>query len=196
MFSNSILLGASSLGLVITYPIFKRFTYWPQAVLGLAFNWGALLGWSVVQGGDVQLSAVLPLYAAGISWTLFYDTIYAHQDRLDDVKLGLKSTAIKFGQQTNTWLKCFTGLMGASLGVVGLMTQQLWPYYLATAAVTGNLYRISKQVDIDNRETCNQGFARNNQIGWILFLGIVASTWLKGINKDDEKEEKCAIQSS
>lgn len=189
---NSILLGASSLGLVVTYPVFKRFTHWPQAILGLAFNWGAFLGWSVVQGGEVQLSAVLPLYAAGIAWTLFYDTIYAHQDRLDDVKLGLKSTAIKFGEQTNTWLAGFTGLMCGSLGLVGLATQQLWPYYLATAAVTGNMWRIRKQVDINNRETCHRGFVRNNQIGWILFCGIVASTWLKGKKEAD----KCATQSA
>lgn len=82
----SILLGASSLGLVITYPLMKRITYWPQLMLGMAFNWGALLGWSATQG-EVSLTACLPLYVAGICWTIVYDTIYAHQVRLFYVKL-------------------------------------------------------------------------------------------------------------
>lgn len=74
----SILLGASSLGLVIIYPLMKRITYWPQLVLGMTFNWGALLGWSATQG-SVMWAACLPLYAAGVCWTIVYDTIYAHQ---------------------------------------------------------------------------------------------------------------------
>ena len=76
----SILLGATSLSLVVTYPLFKRITYWPQFVLGLAFNWGALLGWPALLGGDMMnWNVVLPLYVSGIFWTLAYDTIYAHQ---------------------------------------------------------------------------------------------------------------------
>ena len=74
----SVLLGAASMGLVVTYPLMKRFTYYPQFVLGLAFNWGALVGWSAVRG-DCDWEVVLPLYMAGISWTMIYDTIYAHQ---------------------------------------------------------------------------------------------------------------------
>lgn len=74
----SILLGASSLGLVVVYPLMKRITYWPQLMLGMTFNWGALLGWSATQG-SVLWQACLPLYAAGVCWTIVYDTIYAHQ---------------------------------------------------------------------------------------------------------------------
>ena len=74
----SVLLGAASMGLVVTYPLMKRFTYYPQFVLGLAFNWGAVLGWSAVRG-ECDWAVVLPLYLAGISWTMIYDTIYAHQ---------------------------------------------------------------------------------------------------------------------
>ncbi|MCO5610086.1 hypothetical protein L7F22_064321 [Adiantum nelumboides] len=82
------ILGASSLFLVGTYPLFKRWTYWPQAFLGLTFNWGALLGWAAVRG-SIDVSIVGPLYLAGICWTLVYDTIYAHQDKYDDVKVGV-----------------------------------------------------------------------------------------------------------
>merc|ERR1719481_865158 len=84
----SVLLGAASMGLVVTYPLMKRFTYYPQFVLGLAFNWGALIGWSAVRGA-CDWSVVLPLYCAGICWTMIYDTIYAHQDKYDDVILGV-----------------------------------------------------------------------------------------------------------
>ena len=77
----SIALGASSLSLVVVYPLMKRITYWPQFVLGLAFNWGALLGWSAVSG-SCNWPVVLSLYGGSVAWTLVYDTIYAHQVRL------------------------------------------------------------------------------------------------------------------
>ncbi|CAD6992812.1 unnamed protein product [Ceratitis capitata] len=96
---QSIVLGASSLGLVITYPLMKRITYWPQLVLGMAFNWGALLGWCATQGA-VNWEACLPLYLSGICWTIVYDTIYAHQDKFDDIQIGVKSTALRFGENT------------------------------------------------------------------------------------------------
>src|SRR6185312_12957449 len=84
-------LGVGSLALVAIYPFAKRFTWWPQVFLGLAFNWGALLAWAAHARG-LAFAPVL-LYAAGIAWTLFYDTIYAHQDREDDALIGVKSTA-------------------------------------------------------------------------------------------------------
>ncbi len=93
----TIWLGISSLGLVALYPFMKRITYWPQLVLGLAFNWGALMGWAAVKG---SLSAApLLLYAGSVLWTIGYDTIYAHQDKEDDLMLGLKSTALRFGER-------------------------------------------------------------------------------------------------
>ena len=100
-------LGASSLLLVAVYPFAKRVTYWPQAVLGLTFNWGALLGWAAVRG-DLGWPAVV-LYAAGLLWTLGYDTIYAHQDKEDDILIGVKSTALKLGAATKPWLWAFYG---------------------------------------------------------------------------------------
>src|SRR5262249_29739468 len=101
----TILLGAASLALVAIYPFMKRYTYWPQLVLGLAFKWGALVGWSAVTG---SLSpAAIALYAGSVLWTIGYDTIYAHQDKEDDLAAGLKSTALKFGAATGGWLSAF-----------------------------------------------------------------------------------------
>ncbi|MBN8910939.1 MAG: 4-hydroxybenzoate octaprenyltransferase, partial [Rhizobiales bacterium] len=97
----TILLGIGSLGLVAIYPYMKRVTYWPQAVLGLAFNWGALMGWAAVKG-SLALPPLL-LYAGSVLWTIGYDTIYAHQDAEDDAMLGLKSTALTFGHDTPFW---------------------------------------------------------------------------------------------
>ncbi len=84
---NTIMLGFASMPLVVAYPLMKRYTNWPQFVLGLAFNWGVLVGWSAVEG-SLSLDATLPLYAAGVCWTLVYDTIYGYQDTKDDAKLG------------------------------------------------------------------------------------------------------------
>ena len=101
----AIFLGAASLALVAAYPFMKRITWWPQAFLGLTFNWGALLGWAAVRG-DLGWQPVL-LYAGGILWTLGYDTIYAHQDREDDAHVGIKSTALLFGSDSRRWVGCF-----------------------------------------------------------------------------------------
>ncbi|MEM1073708.1 MAG: 4-hydroxybenzoate octaprenyltransferase [Pseudomonadota bacterium] len=115
--TTAILLGILSLLPVAIYPFAKRFTWWPQVFLGLAFNWGALLAWTA-HSGQLEAPAVL-LYLAGIAWTLFYDTIYAHQDTEDDALIGVKSTARLFGNKTSAWLRRFlmatVGLMGLSV---------------------------------------------------------------------------------
>ncbi len=103
--TNAILLGMISLVPVAIYPFAKRFTWWPQVFLGIAFNWGALLAWTA-HTGQLELPAVI-LYAAGIAWTLFYDTIYAHQDTEDDALIGVKSTARLFGENSPVWLRWF-----------------------------------------------------------------------------------------
>ena len=89
--------GVASLPLVVAYPLMKRFFDYPQLVLGLCFNWGAFMGWAAVHG-SLDYGVILPLYASGVAWTIGYDTLYAHQDKDDDAKLGLKSTAITFGK--------------------------------------------------------------------------------------------------
>lgn len=184
---RSIMLGAGSLLLVTTYPLFKRFTYWPQLVLGLTFNWGALLGWSVVSHGLIDWSAVLPLYVSGICWTLIYDTIYAHQDKRDDLVIGLKSTAIRFGEDTNKWLGGFAALMCSSLMLTGVNTSQCWPYYTAVAITGLNLIHQTLTLNIESRDDCWRKFKQNTQIGWILFLGIAVSTFLKKATESTEK---------
>ncbi|WP_322866411.1 4-hydroxybenzoate octaprenyltransferase [Aquicoccus sp. G2-2] len=103
--TNAILLGILSLLPVAVYPFAKRFTWWPQVFLGLAFNWGALLAWTAHTGALAPPAFIL--YVAGISWTLFYDTIYAHQDTEDDALIGVKSTARLFGDHSPTWLRRF-----------------------------------------------------------------------------------------
>ena len=102
---TAIIFGIASICLVVIYPFAKRFTWWPQILLGLAFNWGVLLGW-VAHTGSLDWPAVV-LYCSGIFWTLFYDTIYAHQDTDDDALIGLKSTARLFGNKTHYWLILF-----------------------------------------------------------------------------------------
>ena len=113
--SNAVLLGILALVPVVIYPFAKRFTWWPQVFLGLAFNWGALLAWTA-HTGSLGWPAVA-LYLAGIAWTLFYDTIYAHQDVEDDALIGVKSTARLFGDATPLWLRCF---MVATVCLLGL----------------------------------------------------------------------------
>ncbi|KAH0987963.1 hypothetical protein GBA52_015140 [Prunus armeniaca] len=111
-------LGASSLLLVFSYPLMKRLTFWPQAFLGLTFNWGALLGWAAVKG-SIDPAIVLPLYLSGVCWTLVYDTIYAHQDKEDDLKVGVKSTALRFGDSTKEWITGFGIMCSSSLALSG-----------------------------------------------------------------------------
>ncbi len=111
----AILLGVLSLAPVAIYPFAKRFTWWPQVFLGLAFNWGALLAWAALTGGLGW--APLVLYLAGICWTLFYDTIYAHQDAEDDALIGVKSTARLFGAASRRWLR---GFLVATVLLLGL----------------------------------------------------------------------------
>jgi len=174
----SVVLGASSLGLVTAYPLMKRFTYYPQLVLGLTFNWGAFLGWSATHG-ICDWNVCLPLYAAGISWTMIYDTIYAHQDKYDDIIIGMKSTAIKFGERTPVCLSCFATTMGLSLIYAGLSCHQTWPYYSAVATVLAHISHQIYTLDINDREDCAKKFLSNRWVGLILFLGSVGGTLLK-----------------
>ena len=156
----------------------KRITYWPQLMLGFTFNWGALLGWSAIHG-SCNWSVCLPLYIAGISWTLLYDTIYAHQDKFDDAIVGIKSTALKFGDDTKYWLGGFATTMLSSLLVSGIMNEQTMPYYLSICVIGSHLVHQIRTVDINNREDCGKKFNSNRHVGFILFLGIIIGTFYK-----------------
>ncbi|XP_019731743.1 4-hydroxybenzoate polyprenyltransferase, mitochondrial [Hippocampus comes] len=175
----SIALGAASLSLVVTYPLMKRITHWPQLVLGLTFNWGALLGWAAVRGA-CDWSVCLPLYFSGVMWTLVYDTIYAHQDKEDDIKAGIRSTALRLGERTKPWLCGFGAAMTAGLAAAGLQAGQSGPYYAALAAVTLHLARQISTLDVDEPEDCWKKFVSNRNLGLLLLLGIVAGNLWKG----------------
>ncbi|NXP76790.1 COQ2 protein, partial [Ramphastos sulfuratus] len=168
----SILLGAASLSLVVTYPLMKRITYWPQLFLGLTFNWGALLGWSAIRG-SCEWAVCLPLYVAGVMWTLVYDTIYAHQDKRDDAVIGVKSTALQFQEDTKRWLSGFSLAMLLSLCLAGLNCSQTFPYYSAVAAAGLHLAHQIYTLDTERPEDCWKKFASNRTVGILLFTGIL-----------------------
>lgn len=170
----SILLGASSLSLVVTYPLMKRVTYWPQTVLGLAYNWGALLGWSAMTG-SLDLAVAGPLYVGGVCWTLVYDTIYAHQDKKDDVHAGVKSTALRFGDQTPQWLTGFSTAFIGCTALAGYMNGQGLPFYaISVLGTASHLAWQLKTVDYNSTESCWSKFKSNTWAGFILWSGIIA----------------------
>ncbi|XP_054846107.1 4-hydroxybenzoate polyprenyltransferase, mitochondrial [Eublepharis macularius] len=183
----SIVLGAASLSLVVTYPLMKRITYWPQLVLGLTFNWGALLGWSAIKG-SCDWSVCLPLYFSGVLWTLIYDTIYAHQDKKDDVAIGVKSTALRFNENTKLWLGGFSALMLSGLAVTGMNCDQTLPYYAAVVAVGTHLAQQIYTLDIHNPEDCWKKFSSNRTVGLLLFVGIVLGSLQKKKNPEETRK--------
>jgi 4-hydroxybenzoate polyprenyltransferase len=168
----AIAVGAASLLLVFPYPYMKRITYWPQAWLGLTFNWGALLGWAAVAGA---LSwPPLILYVAGLFWTLGYDTIYAHQDKEDDALIGVKSTALRLGGQTRPWLLVFFALAVLLIGLSGWLAGLAWPFFLFLgAAWLQSLWQVS-DLEIDDSADCLQKFKSNRLFGWLVLAGIIA----------------------
>ncbi|HIC29120.1 MAG TPA: 4-hydroxybenzoate octaprenyltransferase [Rhodospirillales bacterium] len=169
----TVALGVSSLLLIVLYPFMKRITYWPQLFLGFTFNWGALLGWAAVKG---ELSApAFVLYGAGIFWTLGYDTIYAHQDKEDDVLIGVKSTALKFGDGTKPWLVGFYSITVILLAATGLLANLAWPFYSGLTLAALHLAWQIKSVDIANSKNCLRRFKSNRDFGLILLAGIIAA---------------------
>jgi 4-hydroxybenzoate polyprenyltransferase len=176
----AIALGIASLVLVCVYPFAKRFTWWPQVFLGLAFNWGVLLAWAAHAEG-LGIAPVL-LYAAGIAWTLFYDTIYAHQDKEDDALIGVKSTARLFGAATGRWLVVF--MLAASLlaaAAVLAAVPEGHPRLAALAGVAGFAAHLARQLarlDIDDSGLCLVLFRSNRDAGLILAGGLALAALL------------------
>ncbi|KAJ7276256.1 4-hydroxybenzoate polyprenyl transferase [Mycena haematopus] len=169
----SILLGAASLSVVVVYPLMKRITHWPQAVLGIAFNWGALLGWSAVTG-TVDWSVCLPLYASGVTWTLVYDSIYAHQDKRDDIKVGIRSTALLFGDRTRPTLGALSAISLSLVTFAGYMNAHGAPFYLGVSLAGAQLARIIYRTDFDDRQSCSQGFVDCGWSGFWIWMGALA----------------------
>ena len=168
----TIAVAAASLVLVAVYPMMKRVTYWPQIFLGLAFNWGALVGWTAVTGS--LAAPPLLLYAAGIAWTLGYDTIYAHQDKEDDLLVGVKSTALKLGCNTRPWLWGFYGVTVGLLAAAGVAAGLGWPYFAMLGLAALQLGWQAATVDIDSPADCLTKFRSNRLTGFLVLAGMIA----------------------
>jgi 4-hydroxybenzoate polyprenyltransferase len=179
----TIWLGSASLILVAIYPFLKRFTYWPQIALGLTFNWGALVGWSAVVGA-LNTPAFL-LYIGSVLWTIGYDTIYAHQDREDDLMLGLKSTAIRFGDDTMTWVGgLYAGAVTLWL-LAGYFAGTHLIYFAAVVLVSLQMAWQVMTLNPADPGNCLRRFRSNRDVGLVIFLGLVADmalSRLAGLN--------------
>jgi 4-hydroxybenzoate polyprenyltransferase len=167
----TIIVGIASLAVVAIYPFMKRITYWPQIVLGLAFSWGALMGWPALFG---RLDwRALVLYAGAIAWVIGYDTIYAHQDREDDALIGLKSTAILFGARTRPMLAAFYAAAVVLIGIAGFAAGGGAIFALGLVAFAAHLAWQTLRLDIDDPDLCLMLFKSNRDAGLILFAGFV-----------------------
>lgn len=170
--SFTVWLGVASLGLIAIYPLMKRLTFWPQIVLGLTFKWGALVGWAAVYG---ELSAApLVLYAGCVLWTIGYDTIYAHQDKEDDALLGLKSTALRFGDATQSWVAGFYAGAVVLWAAAAFLAGAHLIFFTALALVGVQLAWQVTTLDTEDPSNCLRRFRSNRDVGWALFLGLIA----------------------
>ncbi len=167
----TVLMGFASLGVVAIYPFMKRITYWPQIVLGLAFSWGALMGWPAVFG-RLDWAAII-LYAGSICWVIGYDTIYAHQDREDDALIGIKSTAILFRERTRPMLALFYSAAVVLIGIAGTLAGGGVYFAIGLAAFAAHLGWQIFSLDINDPAHCLKLFKSNRDAGLILFLAMM-----------------------
>ncbi|HEY2533273.1 MAG TPA: 4-hydroxybenzoate octaprenyltransferase [Xanthobacteraceae bacterium] len=172
-------LGVASLAIVAVYPFMKRITFWPQIVLGLAFSWGALMGWAAALG---RLDAApFLLYVGSIAWVIGYDTIYAHQDREDDALIGIKSTALLFGQRTKPMLSLFYAIAVLLLGAAGFFAGAGVVFLLGLIAFAAHLAWQIVRLDIANPDNCLALFKSDRDAGLILFAGLLLDAAWRGI---------------
>ena len=169
----TIILGACSVPLVLVYPLMKRVTNWPQLFLGMTFNWGALMGWSAIHG-VVDWPTVLPLYGASVAWTMVYDTLYAHQDKKDDAKLGLRSTALHFAENTKPILSAFSAAMVGGLALSGYEAGLSWPFFVGTGATAAHLAWQIASADLEDSKNLWARFESNKWVGMGIFASVVA----------------------
>lgn len=169
--------GVASLVIVAVYPFMKRITWWPQIVLGLAFSWGALMGFAVMLG-RIDATALL-LYAGSIAWVIGYDTIYAHQDAEDDALIGIKSTALLFGARTKPALMAFYGLAVVLIGVALLLAGVRWPAWIGLAAFAVHLVWQIWRLDIGDPALCLRIFKSNRDAGLLLFAGLLVDAVMR-----------------
>jgi 4-hydroxybenzoate polyprenyltransferase len=177
--STTIWLGLGVIPIVALYPFVKRFSHWPQAVLGLAFNWGALLGWPAVLG-RLDWPAIV-LYAGAVAWTIGYDTIYAHQDREDDDLIGLKSTALRFGSATKPWLASLYAFAWLAITAAGLMANAGTAFLICMLAAAAQLAWQVATLDTDDAENCLTRFRSNRDFAAIVLGAILLDAALAAI---------------
>jgi 4-hydroxybenzoate polyprenyltransferase len=163
---HTIILACASLLIVAIYPFMKRITNWPQLVLGLAFNWGTLVGWSATQGSLSWPPAMI--YLGGIFWTLAYDTIYAHQDREDDVLIGVKSTAVHFGENTKGWLGGFFALALISIDAALWLAGASFIAHMGVVFAALHAGWQIKRLETNNSSLCLRLFKSNRDFGLII----------------------------
>lgn len=176
-------MGAASLVLVVIYPLMKRITYWPQAFLGLTFNWGILVGWTAIT--STLPTVIIPLYMSGVMWTLMYDTIYAIQDRNCDVIAGVKSSAIRIQGHTKLFLSLMSAGQISLLVLAGYLNGQGIPFYLIGCG--GAMIHLGWQIYTlieSNLVNVKDRFMSNAWVGFVILLGVVSDIIYKRNRKN------------
>src|SRR5437763_131804 len=176
----AIMTGIASLVIVAVYPFMKRITWWPQVVLGLAFSWGALMGFAVTFA-RIDLTALV-LYAGSIAWVIGYDTIYAHQDAEDDALIGIKSTARLFGARTHRALALFYSLAVVLIGVALVLGSARWPAWIGLVAFAAHLAWQIRRLDISDPALCLRVFKSNRDAGLLLFAGLLVDAVTRSVS--------------
>ncbi len=173
---TTVILGAASLLLVAGYPCMKRITWWPQAWLGLTFNWGAILGFAA-QTGSIDIADGM-LYAGLFFWTLGYDTIYALQDKDDDALIGVKSTARLFGARSREWILGFYSVSFTLILAAGFTEHEGSVFWLLMLLVGGHMLWQVHRLKTDDPVNCLKLFRANRETGALIALALVVSTWV------------------
>ena len=171
---RTVLLSIGGLGLAVLYPFIKRYTHLPQLFLGLAFSWAIPMAYSA-EGGDLLDPQLWMLFLANCLWTIAYDTYYAMTDRPDDIKIGVKSTAILFGQYDLLMILCLQALTLSLLLWIGALGHLHWPYFVSILIAIGLFYMQFNKAKDRAYLPCFQAFLENNRVGYCIFIGLVAS---------------------
>ena len=168
----TVILALGSMPLAFTYPLMKRFTYWPQLFLGITFNYGLILGWTAIKG-QIDIITVI-FYVGAIFWTLGYDTIYGFQDIKDDEIIGLKSTSIKFKNNPHNFLFLCYSIFLLILFTIGIIMDLNKFFYLVFILIFLQIYYFQlKRLSIHNSEKCLTIFKLNNFLGLLVFLSLI-----------------------